>query len=234
MKKLSCIIVEDEPIATNIIKTYLEQISFLELEATFTDAISALEILNQKQIDVIFLDIHLPKLKGIDFLKTLSYLPKIIITTAYEKYALEGFELEITDYLLKPFSFERFLKAVNRLQKIPATHTFHNLSINERAHRFINVNKKMVKIYIDEIVYVESLKEYVKIYTSEKQIVTKFQLGELEEFLNNNNFLRIHRSFLVAKNKIDSFTAEEVEINGTSIPIGRTYSLLVKKELENI
>jgi len=230
MKKIRCIIIEDEPIAAAIVQSYIEQVSFLQLEATFTDAISAFEILKKKPIDAIFLDIHLPKLKGIDFLKTLTKPPQIIITSAYEEYALQGYEFEIADYLLKPFSFERFLKAVNRLHKSTEPPLEDN---NDRQHRFFNVNKKMLKIYFDEILYVESLKEYIKIYTKEKNIVTKFQLGELVTFLNDVNFLRVHRSFLIAKNKINSFSANEIEIAGRQIPIGRSFSVVVKKELEN-
>jgi len=230
MKKLSCIIIEDEPIAANIVQSYIAQVSFLQLEATFIDAISAFEILNNKSIDLIFLDIHLPKLKGIDFLKTLTRPPKIIITSAYEEYAIQGYEFEITDYLLKPFSFERFLKAVNRLQKPVESSLVDN---NNKPYRFFNVNKKMVKVYLDEILYVESLKEYVKIYTKEKSIVTKFQLGEMLVFLNDTNFIRVHRSFLIAKNKINSFFADEIEISGQSIPIGRSFAASIKKELES-
>ena len=234
MIKLSCLIIEDEPLAAEIIQSFIEQVSFLKLEGICADAISAFEVLKEKHIDVIFLDIHLPKLKGLDFLKALPNHPKIIITTAYKQYALEGFELEITDYLLKPFSFARFLKAVNRLEsnaKEPSTLTPVS---NDRLFYFFNVNKKRVKIYSDEILYVESLKDYVKIFTKEKFVVTKYQLGELEKFLNNSNFLRIHRSFLVAKDKIESFSTEEVEVAGKKIPIGRSFLESIRKEFEKL
>ena len=229
---LSCLIIEDEPLAAEITQSYIEQVSFLKLEHICSDAISAFEILQNKHIDVIFLDIHLPKLKGTDFLKSLRNHPKVIITSAYKQYALEGFELEITDYLLKPFSFPRFLKAVNRLQPLVESAPLVAGASAERAHRFFNVNKKKFKIYLDEIIFVESLKDYVKIFTKDKSIVTKYQLGEMEEFLNDKNFLRIHRSFLVAKNKIDAVSSTEVEVAGKSIPIGRSYQDEVKKELE--
>jgi len=229
---LSCLIIEDEPLAAEITQSYIEQVSFLKLEQVCSDAISAFEVLQHKHIDVIFLDIHLPKLKGTDFLKSLRHHPKVIITSAYKQYALEGFELEITDYLLKPFSFPRFLKAVNRLQPLVDNSPVSILSGTERAHRFFNVNKKKFKIYLDEILFVESLKDYVKIFTKDKNIVTKYQLGELEEFLNDKNFLRIHRSFLVAKNKIEAVSSTEVEVAGKSIPIGRSYQDEVKNELE--
>jgi len=180
---------------------------------------------------VIFLDIHLSKLKGIDFLKALKHHPKIIITSANKQYALEGYELEITDYLLKPFSLSRFLKAVNRLQT-NAEQSLSPLETKERDYRYFNVNKKRIKIYLNEILYVESLKDYVKIYTNEKSVVTKFQLGELEDFLNARDFLRIHRSFLVSKDKIDSFSSNEVEVAGKAIPIGRSYIDSIKREFE--
>lgn len=232
MKLLNCLIIEDEPLAAEITQSYIEQVSFLKLEQICSDAIAAFEVLKEKQIDVIFLDIHLPKLKGIDFLKTLSTHPKVIITSAYKQYALEGFELEITDYLLKPFSFPRFLKAVNRLQTGAESIVPPIAASAERAHRFFNVNKKRFKIYLDDIIFVESLKDYVKIVTKDKSIVTKSQLGELEEVLNDKNFVRIHRSFLVAKNKIDAVSSTEVEAGGKSIPIGRSYQDSIKKELE--
>lgn len=229
---LNCLIIEDEPLAAEITQSYIGQVSFLKLEQICFDAISAFEVLKQKHIDVIFLDIHLPKLKGIDFLKALHHPPKVIITSAYKQYAIEGFELEIVDYLLKPFSFARFLKAVNRLQPAAEVVVSATPQQQERAHRFFNVNKKKFKIYLDEILFVESLKDYVKIVTKDKSIVTKFQLGELEEFLNDKNFVRVHRSFLVSKSKIDAVSSTEVEVGGKAIPVGRSYQDLVKKELE--
>lgn len=231
MQKLKCLLVEDEPLAAEIVQSYIEQVSFLKLEGICTDAISAFEVLKQKHVDVIFLDIHLPKLKGIDFLRTLSTRPRIIITSAFKQYALDGFELEITDYLLKPFSFARFLKAVNRLQVTEEKPVAVQTEIPERPFRFFNVNKKRVKVFLDDIHYVESLKDYVKIFTKEKYLVTKFQLGAIEKFLGDKNFLRVHRSFLVAKNKIESVSADEVEVGGKAIPIGRNYLSVIKKEL---
>lgn len=230
MQKLNCLIIEDEPLAAGIIQSYIEQVSYLRLEGICTDAIAAYEELKTKKIDVIFLDIHLPKLKGTDFLKTLTHHPKIIITSAYKQYAIEGYELEITDYLLKPFSFPRFLKAVNRLQSTQLPLMAGAPESKERVFHYYNVNKKKVKVYSDEILYVESLKDYVKIYTKDKTLVTKFQLGEFEEFLNDSNFLRVHRSFLVSKDKIDSFSSYEVEVAGKLIPIGRSYLETIKKE----
>lgn len=233
MQILNCLIVEDEPLAAEIVQSYIGQVSFLKLEGICTDAISAFELLKQKKIDVIFLDIHLPKLKGIDFLKTLKIRPKIIITSAFKQYALEGFELEITDYLLKPFSFVRFLKAVDRLNINERMITSTSTEIQERPFRFFNVNKKQIKVFLDDILCIESLKDYVKIFTKEKYLVTKFQLGEIEKYLNDKNFLQIHRSFIVSRRAILSISSHEIDIGGKLIPIGRYYLLLVKKELGN-
>ncbi len=230
-KPLNCLIVEDEPLAAEIVQSYIGQVSFLKLEGICTDAITAFELLRQKRIDVIFLDIHLPKLKGIDFLKALHHAPKVIITSAYKQYALEGFELEITDYLLKPFSFARFLKAVNRLQLNELNTEIVNSETPTRHFRYFNVNKMQVKLFLDEILYIESLKDYVKIFMKEKYIITKFQLGKIEKYLDDRNFLRIHRSYLIAKDKINSVSSTRVVIGEKSIPIGRNYLTLVKKEL---
>lgn len=236
-KKIRCLIVEDEPLAAEILEDYLQQIPHLELVATCVDAIFALEVLQKEAIDVIFLDIHLPKLKGLDFIKTLHHPPQIILTTAYHQYALEGFELEVVDYLLKPIEFSRFLKAVNRVSRILETSSLTSAipsSITtQRASRFFNTNKKKVKVYLDEILYIESLKEYVRIHTKEKTVVTKFQLGELNNFLMDDNFLRIHRSYLVAKDKIEAFSTTEIEIHQVVLPIGRSYRQLVMKELND-
>jgi DNA-binding LytR/AlgR family response regulator len=234
MQRYNCIIVEDEPIAAEVLEDYIKQVPFLELKAICSDAIYAMEMLQHKKIDLIFLDIHLPKLKGLDFIKTLKNPPLIIITSAYQEYALQGYELNVIDYLLKPIEFNRFLMAVNKLiqqnnlEPLAGAHDANAV----RPHMFLNVSKKKVKVYLDEILYVESLKEYVKIITKEKSIVTKFQLGQIEELLTKNNFLRVHRSFIVAKDKIDAFSATDIEIDKKQIPIGRSYKELVIGILE--
>jgi DNA-binding LytR/AlgR family response regulator len=229
MRQLSCLIIEDEPLAAEIVQSFIARVTFLKLEKIFHDAISASEFLKTRHIDVIFLDIHLPGLRGTDFLKTGHIASKIIITSAHKEYALEGYELEIMDYLLKPFSFTRFLNAVNRLQKVVLS---ESQPAREADHWFFNVNKKKVKIYMRDILYIESLKDYVRIYTAGKSIVTKFQLGELEKLLDAELFIRVHRSYIVAKSKIDSFSYDELELGETVIPIGRSFSDKVKKELE--
>jgi len=234
MSKYSCIIVEDEPLAADVLADYINKVSFLELKGTCTDAIFAMEKLQSEKIDLMFLDIHLPKLKGLEFLEALKSPPGVIITSAYKEYALQGFELNVIDYLLKPIRFNRFLKAVNKLNQHNG-YTVTNpttLAVPERKFIFFNVGKKRVKIFLDEILYIESLREYVRITTKEKSILTKFQLNEIEDILSKNNFLRIHRSFIAAKDKISAFTATDVEINNKSIPIGRSYKELVLAVLQ--
>jgi len=233
MFKYSCIIVEDEPLAVEILTDYIGQIPFLELKYVCGDAIYAMEVLQQEKIDLIFLDIHLPKLKGIDFLESLKNPPRVIITSAYQEYALQAFDGNVTDYLLKPIRFTRFLKAVNKLnQQVLVQAMVSGLPFPERKFLYFNVAKKKVKIYLDEIFYIESLREYVRITARETTIMTKFPLSEMEDLFASNNFIRVHRSFIVSKERITAFSATEVEINGVQIPIGRTYKDYVLSVLE--
>lgn len=233
MQQYKCIIVEDEPLAAEVLQDYIRQVPFLKLIKTCSDAIYAMETLKEERIDLVFLDIHLPKLKGLDFIKSLTNPPHIIITSAYHEYALEGHELNVLDYLLKPIEFKRFLKAVNRLSAVQEHTEDVSQKPSEREYLFFNVSKKKVKIFLDEILYIESLKEYIRVCTRQKTIITKFQLGEIEEILSKNNFLRVHRSFIVAKDKIDAFTATDVEVSGKQLPIGRSYKDAVQTALDN-
>ena len=228
MSKLKCIIVEDEPLAVKVLADYIANVPFLDLQGSFKDAILATEYLRDHRVDLIFLDIHLPKLKGMAFLKTLKDPPAVIITTAYHQYAVEGFELNVTDYLLKPFEFERFLVAVNKVQQGEK-----NLQVNDPEKRtrdfiFLMVQKKKVKIQFAEILYIESQREYVRIVTGKKEYQSKLSTHEIEELLPAHLFKRIHRSFIVAIDKIDSYTMEEVEVNGVSIPVGRAYKSVIE------
>jgi DNA-binding LytR/AlgR family response regulator len=235
MKKLRCLIVEDEPLAAEVLEDYISQVPFLQLQATCSDAIYALDVLQSQAIDLIFLDIHLPRLKGLDFVKTLPNPPKVIVTTAYPDYALQGYELNVVDYVLKPIEWSRFLMAVNKLQQpadvsiashpVPTAH-------EEKPYLFFNVNKRKVKVFLQEILYIESLKEYIRITTPNKSILTKYQLNQIEELLTRHHFLRIHRSFLVARDKIETFSATDVEIGGKQLPIGRNYKDEVLATLE--
>jgi two-component system LytT family response regulator len=222
MSKIKCIIIEDEPLAVKVLKDYITQVPFLELQGSFKDAILATDFLRSNQPDLIFLDIHLPKLKGMAFLKTLTHPPAIIITTAYHQYAVEGFNLNVTDYLLKPIEFERFLVAVTKV-KTAQTEKQKPGTDEVKDFIFLNVQKKKVKILFSEIVYIESQLEYIRIVTKTKEYLSKMSTHEIEDLLPANLFKRIHRSYIISMSKIDSYTAEMVEVNGVSIPIGRGY-----------
>jgi two-component system LytT family response regulator len=222
MSKLRCIIIEDEPLAVKVLSDYVAQVPFLQLAETFKDAILATEWLRHNSVDLIFLDIHLPKLKGMAFLKTLVHPPAVIITTAYHQYAVEGFNLNVTDYLLKPFDFERFMVAVNKVRPT---------GIEKQAitpgptkdYLFLNIQKKKVKVLFSEICFIESQREYIRIVTTKQEYISKLSTHEIESMLPPHLFKRIHRSFIVSLDKIDSYTAEAVDVKGVSIPIGKGY-----------
>lgn len=214
----TCLIVEDEPLAAEVLQDYIRQVPTLSLVATCSDALFALEILQKEKVDLLFLDIHLPKLKGLDFLRSLPQPPKVILTTAYHEYALEGYELNVLDYLLKPIEFNRFLAAVNKMQG-----SLEKESPEARKVLPIQTEKRKVLIPIEDILYIESQKEYVKILTASKAYITKVGITKVEESLDPRQFLRIHRSFLIALNKVHAYDATEVEIEGKMIPIGRNY-----------
>lgn len=223
MSKIRCIIIEDEPLAVKVLSDYVAQVPYLELQGTFKDAILATDYLRDHQVDLIFLDIHLPKLKGMAFLRTLARPPAVIITTAYHQYAVEGFELNVTDYLLKPFEFERFLIAVNKVKAAHKDGPLPQDSGETRDYLFLNVQNKKVKINFCDIVYIESQREYIKIVTTKKEYLSKISTHEIETMLPAHLFRRVHRSYIISLQKIDSYTAEMVEVNGVPIPVGRGY-----------
>ena len=236
-KKIICLLVDDEPPALDVLKNYVASISSLELAGTCSNAVEALNFLRQQTIDLLFLDIEMPHLLGTDLIRTLNKPPKVIFTTAYRKFAVEGFELNAVDYLLKPISFERFLKAVNKVMETSFKQT-DDIDIayaqqNNSQNCFINLraDRKNLKILLDDILYIESLKDYIKVVTTTKNIITKQSISSLEETLPGNNFIRIHRSFIVAINKINSFTSDTIEIAKYELPISRMYRHEVEKLL---
>ena len=234
MEKFNCLIVEDEPLAAEILQDYIMQLPFLECKHVCRDAIYAMQVLQTEKIDLMFVDIHLPKIKGLDFIKTLKHPPQVIITTAYREYALDGYELNVVDYLLKPINFNRFLAAVNKLKRdFPEnTRVANNSNGDTKEQLLINVNKKTVKMDIDDILFIESRKEYIHITTSDKSFDTRINISEISDQLPKEKFLRIHRSFIVAIGKINAFSANSVEINGSSIPIGRSYREIAQQVLK--
>lgn len=227
MSKVTCIIIEDEPLAVKVLVNYITKVPFMDLKATFRDAIQATEYLHTNTIDLIFLDIHLPKLKGMAFLRTLHQPPAIIITTAFHQYAVEGFTLSVTDYLLKPIEFERFLIAVNKVKAERSAHALEGQEVKDCF--FVSIQKRKVKISFPEILYVESQREYVKIVTTRNTFIPKMTITEMEATLPNNQFKRIHRSYLVSISKIESYSADMVEVGGKAIPIGRGYKKVIEE-----
>lgn len=222
MSRIKCIIIEDEPLAVKVLSDYVAQVPFLQLEGTFKDAILATEWLRTNEVQLMFLDIHLPKLKGMTFLKTLAKKPAVIVTTAYHQYAVEGFDLDVTDYLLKPIEFERFLVAINKVKPNNSIQPISKTS-GVKDYLFLTVQKKKVKILFSEILYVESQREYIKVVTDTNEFISRMSTHEIENLLPGIIFKRVHRSFIISINKLESYTAESVEVNGVSIPIGRGY-----------
>ncbi|MFN0204222.1 MAG: LytR/AlgR family response regulator transcription factor [Bacteroidia bacterium] len=232
MQALNCLIIEDEPLAADILREYIAEIPSLHLKGVCTDALSAMEVLRTQKIDVLFVDINLPKINGLDFIKTLKNNYAVILTTAYHEFALEAFNLNAIDYLLKPIEFSRFLQAIQKALEVTKSHYTSPAIPQERKFYFFNVAKKQVKIYADEILYIESLKEYVKIQTLNQKFITKFALSDLEKLLADSHFLRVHKSFIVNVEKIKSYSALEMEIAHFVVPIGRTYKAIVEQFLK--
>jgi DNA-binding LytR/AlgR family response regulator len=217
---MNCLIVEDEPLAASILEDYCQQIPFLKLVGKCPDTILALEAMRQQPVDALFLDIHLPGQKGLDFLRSLPHPPQTILTTAYHEYALDSYEYGVVDYLLKPIDFERFVKAVHKLK-----HRDSSTSAQSgRPFHFFNCNKKMVRIWLDEIAVVESLKEYVRLHLiNGNTLITKSQLGMMERILDARQFIRVHRSYLVSIAHIAAYSANSLDVGGQQIPIGRQF-----------
>ncbi|MES2062937.1 MAG: LytTR family DNA-binding domain-containing protein [Bacteroidota bacterium] len=235
--KTRVLIVDDEPYAIEIIEGYLAKFSDMELVGKCGDAIQAFQLLQQKPVDLMFLDIQMPGIKGTDLLKSLKNPPKVIFTTAYSEYALEGFELNAIDYLLKPIPFERFMRAIDKVYQLQdhknkAMVTYEVPVGDHEAFIYLKVERKTVKININDILWVESLRDYVKVITKEQAYISKQKISLLEEMLPDHKFIRIHRSFLVALGKIDSFYSYRLDINGHELPIGRNYKQEVQKRLK--
>ena len=226
---LKCLIVDDEPMARDVIRRYIEQVSSLQVAGEFGNAIDATLFLQANSVDLIFLDIRMPQLSGTDFVRSLRNVPKIIFTTAHKEYAHEGFELDVVDYLLKPIRFDRFLRAVNKA--FPSRQHEEEAAINAGGPEnkfaspfiYLKVDRKMIKVMLDEILYIESDKDYVKIFTTGSTIITRQTISSVEAMLSESKFFRIHRSFIVSLAKIKSFSNETVEIGNKELPIGKLY-----------
>lgn len=232
---LKVIIIDDEPLAINVLKNYVEQLKELELVNTFSNAVDASTFLQSNEVDIIFLDIHMPILDGLEFLKTLHEAPMVIITTAHEEFALESFELEVLDYLIKPIPFPRFLKSVNRIIKLKqGNDSAEKNANNDHPSIFVKVDKKKLqKIYLDEIVVVESLKDYIRIKTTTGKYIVHKTLSSFTDELPSDQFIRIHRSFTICIDKVQVVEGNSVEIDNTRYTIGRSYINEVKAKILN-
>lgn len=224
MTKLHCLIVEDEPLAAEVLTDYVRQVPFLHFLEWCSDAVQAMQVLREQRVDVIFLDLHLPAIKGFELLKTLTHKPQIIITTAYHEYALQGYEWQVTDYLVKPVEFSRFLQAANKLvAPVEPQQPLSGSLVKTAGHIFVTVDKKHVKILFAEILFIESQKDYLKLVMKNKTLVIRQTMYEMEQLLPAGQFIRIHRSYLISKDAVEKWDAAEVEISGQALPIGRNY-----------
>ena len=233
---ISCIIIDDEPLAIRLLRAHVAQVPQLELLDTFENPVEALAFIRSKPVDLLFLDIQMPVITGLEFVRTLPPATKVIFSTAYREFAVESYELDVVDYLVKPITFARFYQAVNKVLLLPtatapASAPEKAAVLTTEAYRYFNVNKKHVKIRYDDIAYVESLKDYIRIHTNDKEIVTREKISDLAEELPGH-FLRTHRSFLVNSLKVTAFTAHDVEIGEIVIPIGVSYKMAVMEALK--
>ncbi|HEX6846059.1 MAG TPA: LytTR family DNA-binding domain-containing protein [Chitinophagaceae bacterium] len=234
--KLRCLLIDDEPPALKVLSSYISAINGLEIAGQCRNAIEALDVLHQKAVDVIFLDIKMPRLLGTEFLKNLSHPPKVIFVTAYREYAVDGFELDAVDYLVKPVSFERFFKAITKLNRLMGRETstmITNDTPNPGSFVYLKVDRDMKKIFVNDIVYIESWKDYIKIFlTDGKNILAKQSISSMENLLSEHKFVRVHRSFMVSLDKISGYNGLSVQLSELEIPIGRLYKQAVMERLQ--
>jgi DNA-binding LytR/AlgR family response regulator len=233
--KLRCLLIDDEPPALKVLESYMSQINGLEIVGLCRNAIEALDVLHQRSVDVIFLDIKMPKLLGTDFLRNLSQPPRVIFVSAYREYAVESYELDAVDYLVKPVSFERFVKAVAKLKRITTPDKdapTPDYKPNPQAFVYLKVDKHMQKVFINEILYIESWKDYVKLFlTGNKAILVKQSIRSMENLLSEHRFVRVHRSYIVSIDKISGYNGLSIQVNKNDVPIGRLYKQAVMERL---
>jgi len=238
MRTINCIVADDEELARGIIERYIAQLPQLRLIASCTNGAETFTALKNNKTDLLFLDIKMPQLSGLELLRSVKNPPPVVLTTAFREYALESFELHVIDYLLKPVSFDRFLKAIEKYETLtnPGGYTEPQKvntenEINE-AFIYIKADKKMVRVLLKDILFIEGLKDYVQLHTTDRKIITYQTLTYFEEKLPVSHFLRVHRSFIIGLKHIQSYSATEVDIAGNTIPIGNTYAKMVLKQLE--
>jgi len=234
--KLRCLLIDDEPPALKILASYISNMNGLEIVGQCKNALEALDVLNQHAVDVIFLDIKMPKILGTEFLKNLSHPPKVIFVTAYRDYAVEGYELDAVDYLVKPVSFERFFKAITKLNRMMGKETIStsvDYKSNPEAFVYLKVDKDMKKIFVNDIIYIESWKDYIKLFlVNGKNLIVKQTITAMENLLSEHKFMRVHRSYMVSINKISGYNGISVQLETKEIPIGRLYKQVVMEKLQ--
>lgn len=230
--KIKCVLIDDEPLAIKVLENYFANFTDFEVIATFTNSLEALDFINSTPVDAVFLDINMPMMTGFELISLIENKTKVIITTAFREFAAESYDLDVLDYLVKPIPLPRFIKCINKIT------TEYNLKNNIKveitkgdSHIFIKVDKKMMKINIDEILFVEGMKEYIKVVTPDKTYITHKSLTSLSEELPADRFLRIHKSYVIALNKVKSIEGNRVQIQSYNIPIGRNYSKEVKNKI---
>jgi DNA-binding LytR/AlgR family response regulator len=234
--KIKCLIIDDEPIAREVIRTHLDKLDDFEIAGEHENALEALSFLKQNRIDLIFLDIKMPRLSGLDFLRSLKHPPKAIITTAYREHALEGFDLHVIDYLLKPVSFERFLQAIDHYYESLSRSFSLNMPsspLSRDAFLYLRDNRKTHKVFLSDIRLIESEGEYIKVHTDDKPILTRCSLSVMEKALPGDHFIRTHNSFIVSLKRITAFSTSIIELGDTEVPISRKYKNQVMKALTN-
>ncbi|WP_420552463.1 LytR/AlgR family response regulator transcription factor [Tenacibaculum aiptasiae] len=232
-KKTTCVIVDDEPIAREIIASFVNKVPNLELLTSCNNATEAIQVMQKNKVDLFFLDINMPEITGLSLAKIIGQKSKVIFTTAYRDYAVDGFNLNVVDYLLKPIAFERFFEAIQKVTKNNNTLSLIEES-PQKEFMFIRSDRKMVKINFNEIIYIESLGDYVKIFLSQTNIVTRETMNNIENKLPQNNFVRIHRSYIISLDKISSYTNEFIEINKKALPISRSYKESTLQKLAEV
>lgn len=233
--RLRCLLIDDEPPALKVLTNYISNINGLEIVGQCKNAIEALNILHEKTVDIIFLDIKMPKILGTEFLKSLSHPPKVIFVTAYRDYAVEGYELDAVDYLVKPVSFERFIKAISKVNRLMGRESLTASTDKQISEPFVylKVDRDMKKVFLNEILYIESWKDYVKLFLSNgKTLLVKQSISSMETLLSDHKFLRVHRSYMVSLNKISGYNGISVQLESTDIPIGRLYKQMVMDRLQ--
>ena len=233
---MKCVIVDDEPLARELLEGYIGRIAELKLVKTCGNAIEAFSFLQEKPVDLLFLDIEMPQVTGIELLKSLKNKPRVILTTAYREYAFEAYDLDVVDYMLKPVSFDRFLRAIAKVKQLkqPLDLSFEetdSIQSFDDAYIYLRENREMVKVFLKDIIYIESLRDYVRVKTTKQEVITYQKISYLEQKLPQSKFIRVHRSFMVAIDKVISYTPMSIKVSTIEIPVGRNYKNLALQAL---